>query len=246
MKQCSKCKGKAKPLAEFYRHARMKDGYTSQCKECVNKAVSKYQEANKEKVLKSKARYRASTKEKKKKYSADYYLTNKDRHNELNAIWRQNNADRKKMMDLEYRKRNKESIVKRNKAYRVKNKEKIAANARAYQMANKEKIGLYQLEYRRANPEIIRMGGIHRRARVRNALGSHSPQDIKDLHRTQRRLCVVCKIALRPGFHIDHIVPLKLGGSNGKENLQLLCPDCNRRKHAKDPVKFMQEQGFLL
>jgi hypothetical protein len=29
-------------------------------------------------------------------------------------------------------------------------------------------------------------------------------------------------------------------------NVQLLCPPCNLKKHAKDPIQFMQERGFLL
>lgn len=42
------------------------------------------------------------------------------------------------------------------------------------------------------------------------------------------------------------IVPLAKGGSDGPENIQLLCAPCNRRKSAKDPIVFMQENGFLL
>lgn len=31
-------------------------------------------------------------------------------------------------------------------------------------------------------------------------------------------------------FHVDHIIPRALGGADVEENLQLLCPRCNRRK----------------
>ena len=31
-------------------------------------------------------------------------------------------------------------------------------------------------------------------------------------------------------FHVDHIVPVALGGSDSSENLCLACPDCNRFK----------------
>lgn len=44
----------------------------------------------------------------------------------------------------------------------------------------------------------------------------------------------------------DHIMPMDLGGSNDASNLQLLCQSCNSSKHAKHPVDFMQERGFLL
>lgn len=40
--------------------------------------------------------------------------------------------------------------------------------------------------------------------------------------------CVVCGISA--DLEIDHIAPLALGGSNGIENLQLLCKSCNCKK----------------
>jgi 5-methylcytosine-specific restriction endonuclease McrA len=61
----------------------------------------------------------------------------------------------------------------------------------------------------------------------------------------QRGLCAVCRAHLvKP--QIDHIKPIALGGEHSTENLQLLCKPCNQRKHAKDPIAFMQSRGFLL
>ncbi len=36
------------------------------------------------------------------------------------------------------------------------------------------------------------------------------------------------------------------GGANIDGNIQLLTGLCNRQKHTKHPVDFMQERGFLL
>lgn len=74
------------------------------------------------------------------------------------------------------------------------------------------------------------------RARKRNAKGEHTLSRINDLHREQKGKCVYCNIDLQQsGYHVDHIIPLARGGSNWASNIQLLCPNCNIKKGAKDP-----------
>lgn len=48
-KICLRC-GKEKPLSQFYKHNRMKDGYLNICKKCVKKRVAKYREENIEEI----------------------------------------------------------------------------------------------------------------------------------------------------------------------------------------------------
>lgn len=75
--------------------------------------------------------------------------------------------------------------------------------------------------------------------------GSYARADIDRLHRLQRGKCAGCKCVLVK-YHIDHVTPLALGGSNWPSNLQLLCPTCNMQKNAKPPIKWQQERGYLL
>jgi 5-methylcytosine-specific restriction endonuclease McrA len=69
---------------------------------------------------------------------------------------------------------------------------------------------------------------------------------VKRLLEAQRNKCPICRKPLRGKYHIDHVVPLARGGQHEALNIQILCPTCNVRKSAKDPIQYMQERGFLL
>ena len=87
-----------------------------------------------------------------------------------------------------------------------------------------------------------------RRAKKAGNGGSFTPAQIDDLYRMQKGLCAEpsCRCRLRGKYHIDHIIPVDLGGTSWITNLQLLCPPCNRRKSNKDPIAWAQENGRLL
>ncbi len=73
-----------------------------------------------------------------------------------------------------------------------------------------------------------------RRAREKDARGSHTASDICNIRQKQKGLCAACDADLKiTGEHVDHILALALGGDNNPENLQILCPRCNTSKGAK-------------
>ncbi|WP_149115444.1 HNH endonuclease [Limnoglobus roseus] len=86
----------------------------------------------------------------------------------------------------------------------------------------------------------------NRRARKKNATGTHTAEQIADLLWKQRNKCFNCLRKLDGKYHADHVAPLARGGTNDIGNIQILCPSCNCRKHAKDPIRWAQEQGRLL
>ena len=54
---------------------------------------------------------------------------------------------------------------------------------------------------------------------------------------SQRWKCNICKIIVDESFNIDHIFPLENGGSNARENLQMLCCACHGKKTANERVQ---------
>lgn len=85
-----------------------------------------------------------------------------------------------------------------------------------------------------------------RRAKCGGApIGVHR-EAIGRLMHLQRGKCASCGVDIRDSFHLDHIVPLAIGGAHALGNFQLLCPPCNLSKGAKSPLKFANERGRLL
>ena len=73
---------------------------------------------------------------------------------------------------------------------------------------------------------------------------SSSERDaIRDaLYKKQQGQCFACGVKLQKRFfHIDHKVPVALGGSDEMRNLQLLCPTCNMSKGARPNSEFLRE-----
>lgn len=100
-------------------------------------------------------------------------------------------------------------------------------------------------KWQKANPEAVRAKTSNRRAIVKS-FGRLSRGIVKKLLSLQKKKCANCLTCLSTGYHVDHIEPLAKGGSNTDGNVQLLCPTCNMKKGAKDPIAWAQAQGRLL
>lgn len=104
--------------------------------------------------------------------------------------------------------------------------------------------------WRRKNRDIIRqnkrVSEQRRRKQVRGSGEGYTRHQIADLLKRQKGKCAFCCTPIRRKYEIDHIHPLALGGSNKIGNIQLLCPDCNRRKGAKHPLAWAAVNGLLV
>lgn len=173
------------------------------------------------------------------------YARDREKRAAKHAAWQKENAEAIAERYKRYYEANKEARSASYKAYRQANPEKEAARHKRYQNENREVCRERGRQYRLNNPDVMRAKWAKRRSIEAGAEGKFTAADIERIAELQRGRCANCRCKLVK-FHIDHIEPLSRGGSNWPSNLQLLCPPCNLRKHAKAPERWAAEQGRLL
>lgn len=214
-KKCTKC-GESKPLTEFYKEPRKRDGLHSACKACFKICAARYYAANCDGA---------------KTIRRKWYVLNREKVRASNAKWQKDNLDKVRASQAKYL---------------AANYEKHKASVARWQTANYEKFRAGQAKYLTENLEAHRVYEHNRRARKRENGGALSPDLADRLYKLQKGKCPCCKEPLGDDFHLDHIIPIALGGTNTDDNIQLLRQRCNNQKCAKHPIDFMQQRGFLL
>lgn len=127
------------------------------------------------------------------------------------------------------RKNNRDKInqQRRNNYDPVKNYKQI----KIWRSNNREKVNEAERKRYAKNPYKAKEKDYKRRAKLKT-LGSISAKDWRNVCDKFGNKCLCCgKTNIK--LTIDHVVPLKLGGTNSLDNLQPLCFSCNSSKGAK-------------
>ena len=200
MKRCAKC-------GSTERYA------SGDCKQCARNRAKKYQAAHPEQTMKKKLAWAkikraanvraAKAKEKanrlKYKVKRDEYA--KSYYAANPGVW------------TAWRRNNKAKVKTAYNRWRDKNPGKARAAAQRWRLANPWKV----------------MAQLHRRrARRRNAKGSHTGAQILGRFAYYGFLCWVCQAA--PATCVDHVFALCNGGTNFAGNLRPACAHCNSAK----------------
>ena len=188
------------------------------CSECRKAASTRNREYRKKNAIKIKA------------YANQYRLVNREKGINTSKAWRLDNRERS---------------VAGQKAWHAANKEKRNATILAWRLANPEKVRemtrVSQEKYRLKNPENSRKTCRTRRARRLNVPSEpYTTQDILDLWGTNCYNCGetidlnaprrVGLVGWEQGLHLDHVIPLALGGSDLMINVKPSHGLCNLRK----------------
>jgi 5-methylcytosine-specific restriction endonuclease McrA len=168
--------------------------------------------------------------------AASWYSANRERARESRKQYYRNNHQRMRRLQRIYRATNADRLSRVERDWRRRNRDHKRALDRSWAARFPDKVRVFK-----------RVSEHRRRSKKLASAETHNASEINALVSKQCGRCAYCLTSFRiAGYHIDHVVPLKLGGHNGITNIQLLCPPCNTRKSAKDPIKFRQENGFLL
>ena len=214
-KTCNKCK-EEKPLDQFNKHKKNKDGLSYSCKYCKKE----YYKENQERMSVYWRNWYKKNKEKKSEYKKEHYQKNKEEILRKKKIYRQ--QEHIKEQDKEYRKK-----------YREQNREKINALQNQYAKDRKKHDLLYKC---RVNTRVLisksfSNQNLSKKSKTFKILGC-SPEWFYNEWLEKKYN--------PPHSHLDHIIPISLA-QNEKEvillnhysNFQVLSPEQNISKGNK-------------
>lgn len=229
-KVCYKCLQPYPGTSEFfYKSSSEQDGLKHECKPCGRQIGKENYHANRE-------RYAAN-------YAA-WYEANKEYRQEYMRQWEAENKERRAVRHKEWARENKDERNAKRKVWAGNNRDVIASFPCMAADVQRE----YQKRYRERNRskylELLRAAQHRRRARIAEAEGEHTPEELWEVLESQQHLCCYCEHLLMGDFHADHFWPLSKGGANGIENIVAACPSCNVRKQAMTPLQFLSRLGY--
>lgn len=246
VKQCTVCKEwKPATINYFSRRSSQKDGLNYSCKECNRKNALQWAEENRERKRQKDREYYRSSQERHKENSRRWRKLNPERKRENDQKWRDINREKERRRHQEYARLNPEAIRASSRKKYLIHKERITQYNRQWRVSNRDKAAFYSRKYRATNPDKVRANTMLRRTRKLNAPGHHTEKDIGHQYKSQKGRCYYCKCKVGKTYHVDHVVPLSRGGSNGPENIVIACPTCNQQKSAKMPHEWPQGNRLL-
>ena len=234
VKFCKKCQ------CETARH---KFGH---CAPCTNARSAAWKKSNQEKVKATSAAWLAANAERVKSNRLAWLSANPEKAAATRADWLVTNRDISNAKSRANKKANPERERANYLAWVAKNPDAGRARSAEWRTANPDREKANHQAWRAANPDASKVHNQNRRALRINNGGVLSKGIAEKLFKLQRGKCACCSQPLGDNYHIDHIMPMALGGTNTDDNVQLLRQRCNNQKHTKHPVDFMQSRGFLL
>lgn len=240
MRMCCRCKGEVDEGAPKGR---------KYCKPCWAAIAREYRAKHPENVKASIAKWRAAHPDEHRAAVKAWAAANPDKKREHYQKWyeahgnewqRKHRAENRNRLNEAQRKQ-KDSGEHRawRRGWHAKHADTV--NARVREKRERDPTPFRALDkarYERCRYQRVMLAE-RARARRSGATGSHTVAEWKSVLRHFKRLCVYCGVKLTTAnISKDHVVPLKLLGSNSIRNIVPACRRCNSRKNTKTGAEF--------
>ena len=166
-----------------------------------------------------------------------YYHANRDHILQNKQHYYQENREARRDYGRRHYAANRTAVNKKQSAYYFAHADERKSYAGNYRKLHYKEIAEYNREYGDSHREANR-----ERRKIRRLNKTYGKADIEAIRAAQGNRCYICHKKLGQKYHIDHFIPLALGGSNDAGNLRLACPKCNLSKGARHP----HELGLLI
>lgn len=206
---------KEKPLNEFPRHRKSKDGRDSRCSVCNRAAVSAWQRANRDKANANWRKHVERDPEAHREKCRQRYKQN-PAYLEAGRRWVAANPTKRKEIARASYNRNRDTVLLRNRE--------------RWSQYDPEQKRLWREEWRAANPGKRRADN-HRRRRA-----AFDPEGIAYIEILLHDTCSYCN---GPAGEIDHI---DATGQNTADNITAACRSCNASKNNRSLLVWMAQR----
>lgn len=171
--------------------------------------------------------------------------TKKDGYNprckECSRKWHHSNRDHSLAYQHDHYRSKRQYFSDKAKRYRAENRESMNDRKRKWDVENADRRREYRIRYK----DLYAVFARNRRARILANGGEHSLDDIFRIYADQGGKCKYCSAPVEDSYHVDHRMPIALGGSNAPHNLQILCAPCNQSKNATHPDEWERLIGYV-
>jgi hypothetical protein len=217
MKKCLDCLVQ-KPLTDFYKNKRKRDGYDIYCKACMKIRGAVHYQKNKEKINANHKDWVNNNREKMAAYCLKWRQSNPEQNRQIQHTNYVNNKEQYALYDKTRREANIEMYLERERRYYDNNKDKRAAKTKSW---------------RQRNPHMVTSLAARRRAAKKQRTPDWLTKDQMGDMDFMYELSTILTRTTGVQHHVDHIVPLRnkyVSGLHVPWNLQVLPAIDNLKK----------------
>lgn len=202
------------------------------CRNCRNAQSAERRSSNRDKYSSQRRRHYAENRTSELDRARDYRRSHPVEVKNSQQKYKEAHREYLRIMDRERRKNNQEKYRAACREYYRRHKQYFSEKEKAFIRKNP----LYHISHRRKNIEIYREYINRRRARIKGSVVERI--DRSAIYKRDSGRCHICGAKVsRKVWHLDHLIPVSLGGPHVASNVAVACPGCNQKRSNTGPAQ---------